>query len=78
MNLWETNVTEKAKLTKTKQNYDSFLSFWANTISSRSLHIVNKQVNIFTTNFDLFIEDSSERLCVPYNDGVGGTNQTDF
>jgi hypothetical protein len=68
----ESDVAEKTKLTKTKQNYDSFLSFWANTISSRSLHIVNKQVNIFTTNFDMFIEDSCEKLGIPYNDGFAG------
>jgi len=68
----ETDNTEKRKLNKTKQNYDSFLNFWANTISSRSLHIVNKQVNIFTTNFDMFMEDSCERLGIPYNDGFVG------
>jgi len=68
----ETNTDEKIKLTKTKQNYDSYLGFWANTISSRSLHIVNKQVNIFTTNFDMFMEDSCERLGIPYNDGFSG------
>lgn len=68
----ETNSTEKTKLNRTKQNYDLFLNFWANTISSRSLHIVNKQVNIFTTNFDMFMEDSCERLGIPYNDGFIG------
>ncbi len=68
----ELSADEKEKLTKTKQNYDSFLGFLANTISSRSLHIVNKQVNIFTTNFDMFMEDSCERLGIPYNDGFVG------
>jgi hypothetical protein len=68
----ESDKKEKAQLAKTKQNYDSFLGFWANTISSRSLHIVNKQVNIFTTNFDMFMEDSCERLNIPYNDGFAG------
>lgn len=68
----ETSSTEKSKLSKTKQNYDSFLSFWAETISKRFLHIVNKQVNIFTTNFDMFMEDSCERLGIPYNDGFAG------
>ncbi len=68
----ETGATEKSKLSQTKKNYDSFLTFWANTISSRSLHIVNKQVNIFTTNFDMFMEDSCERLGIPYNDGFSG------
>ena len=74
----ETEVAEKGKLEKTKQNYDSFLGFWANTISSRSLHIVNKQVNIFTTNFDLFMEDSCERLGIPYNDGFAGQINPSF
>ncbi|MBU0531050.1 MAG: SIR2 family protein [Candidatus Uhrbacteria bacterium] len=66
------NTSEKTKLEKTKQNYDAFLGFWAETLSKRSLHIVNKQVNIFTTNFDMFIEDSCERLSIPYNDGFTG------
>ncbi len=68
----ETNAQEKEKLNKTKANYDSFLGFWADAVSRRSLHIVNKQVNIFTTNFDMFVEDSCERLGVPYNDGFTG------
>ncbi|MHB1697453.1 MAG: SIR2 family protein [bacterium] len=68
----ETDEIVKEKLKKTKLNYDSFIGFWANTISSRSLHIVNKQVNIFTTNFDMFMEDSCERLGIPYNDGFSG------
>lgn len=68
----EVNRCEKNKLSETKQSYDSFLGFWANTIAKRSLHIVNKQVNIFTTNFDMFIEDSCERLSIPYNDGFSG------
>lgn len=68
----ETNTAEKKKLSKTKENYDSFIGFWADIVSKRSLHIVNKQINIFTTNFDMFMEDSCERLGVPYNDGFTG------
>lgn len=74
----ESDTDEKTKLDQTKQNYDSFLGFWANTISSRSLHIVNKQVNIFTTNFDMFMEDSCERLGIPYNDGFAGQIKPTF
>lgn len=74
----ELDVHEKVKLAKTKQNYDSFLGFWANTISSRSLNIVNKQVNIFTTNFDIFMEESCERLDIPYNDGFAGQINATF
>jgi hypothetical protein len=68
----ETNAREKEKLVNAKEKYDSFLGFWADTISKRSLHIVNKQINLFTTNFDMFMEDSCERLGIPYNDGFIG------
>ena len=74
----ETNKVEKDKLNETRENYESFLSFWAQIISERSLHIVNKQVNIFTTNFDMFIEDSCERLDIPYNDGFMGRIRPTF
>jgi hypothetical protein len=69
---------EDVKLKQTKQNYDSFLSFWIKTIASRSLHIVNKEVNVFTTNFDMFMEDSCERLGFPYNDGFSGQINRNF
>ncbi len=65
-------LKQKKELKKTKRNYDSFLGFWASILSKRSLHIVNKQINIFTTNFDMFLEDSCERLNIPYNDGFSG------
>ena len=74
----ETDDEEKNKLNKTKQNYDLFFGFWANVLANRSLHIVNKQVNIFTTNFDMFMEDSSERLGIPYNDGFSGQINPSF
>ncbi|SYZ73754.1 conserved hypothetical protein [Candidatus Zixiibacteriota bacterium] len=69
---FETEPSEKDKLKATKNIYDSFLGLWVEIISNRSLHIVNKQVNIVTTNFDMFIEDSCERLNIPYNDGFAG------
>lgn len=68
----ETNPDEKKELDKTKKNYEEFLSLWANIISSRSLHIINKQINIFTTNFDMFIEEACEKIGIPYNDGFSG------
>jgi hypothetical protein len=68
----ETDDTQKSDLAKTKNIYEKFLRFWAEAISKRSLHIVNKQVNIFTTNFDQFIEDACESLNIPYNDGFTG------
>jgi len=64
----ETKQADLKKLKKTKANYDSFISFWTKALSKRSLSIINKQVNIFTTNFDSFIVDSFERTKTHYND----------
>ena len=75
---YEMSEKECVKLTKSRSFYDDFVSFWANIISKRSLHIVNKQINIFTTNFDVFLEDSCERLSVPYNDGFSGQLNPSF
>lgn len=68
----ETVVAEKERLVTTKANYDYFVGSLALVLSKRRLQIVNKQANIFTTNFDMFLEDSCERLEVPYNDGFSG------
>jgi hypothetical protein len=68
----ENNKEQKADLTATKLCYDSFCKIWTDTLSRRSLHIVNKQINLFSTNFDMFIENSCERLNIPYNDGFSG------
>lgn len=68
----ETDEDEKVRLSTTKQQYDDFVQFWTEALFRRSLSIINKQINLFTTNFDLFIEDSCERLRIPYNDGFSG------
>lgn len=66
------SAEEEEKINETEENYNAFLKFWADTISNRYLHIVNKQVNIFTTNFDMFMEASCEQFNIPYNDGFSG------
>lgn len=73
-----TKISEETKLKKTKDNYDNFLRLWAKIILVRSSNIINKQINIFTTNFDMFIEDSCERLDIAYNDGFRGQIKPTF
>lgn len=68
----ESDDAEKDKLKTARTNYESFVSSLVSMLSRRRLQIVNKQANIFTTNFDMFVEDSCERLGVPYNDGFSG------
>lgn len=74
----EKDSDERAKLDVTRLNYNDFLGFWTEAISKRSLNIINKQVNLFTTNFDMFVEDACEQLGVPYNDGFAGQLKPKF
>lgn len=74
----EKDANGKKRLVDTKKAYGEFLNFWADIVSKRSLHIVNKQINIFTTNFDMFIETSCEKLGIPYNDGFAGQITSTF
>lgn len=74
----EADVAEQPKLETVKKNYDSFVGSLVSILSRRRLQIVNKQANIFTTNFDMFVEDACERLGVPYNDGFSGQIKRTF
>lgn len=74
----EKDKASKQELKRVKQNYDDFIVFWTEAMFNRSLSIVNKQVNVFSTNFDMFFEDACERLEVPYNDGFSGQLRPKF
>ena len=63
---------ELKKLNSARNNYETFLTLLAKILVDRKLNIINKQVNIFTTNFDLFLEDTCEKLNLFYNDGFDG------
>lgn len=52
--------------------YGNFLSNWNYIMSRRSSNLLNKQVNIFTTNIDPFVEEAAERLRIEFNNGFKG------
>lgn len=52
--------------------YDKFLSNWNYIMSRRSSNLLNKQVNIFTTNIDPFVEEAAECLRIEFNNGFKG------
>ena len=63
---------EEADFETTLGNYTDFL-IWVNKILLyRYMAIHNKQINIFTTNIDLFFERAFERTSVESNDGFKG------
>lgn len=53
-------------------NYDTFLRNVNLILVHRKSSLLNKQVNLFTTNIDVFIEKSIERLNLEVNDGFNG------
>ncbi|KGN37278.1 SIR2 family protein [Knoellia subterranea] len=58
--------------------YESFLGTINRLLIERRSSILNKQVNIFTTNVDLAIEIAAETLQVHLNDGFAGRLQPSF
>lgn len=66
------NATEEVEYNATLTNYKNFLK-WLNTILLyRYMPIHSKQVNLFTTNIDLFFEKAFEETTVESNDGFKG------
>jgi hypothetical protein len=53
-------------------NYKILLKTLNSVLLNRKSTILNKQVNLFTTNVDVFLEKSLENTNVEYNDGFSG------
>ncbi|MBE7910219.1 hypothetical protein IPZ49_19950, partial [Enterobacter cloacae complex sp. S2] len=45
----------------TRENYDAFISSLEKILTRRRTGLLPRRINIFTTNYDLFIEDASTR-----------------
>jgi len=54
------------------KNYSAFLHYWNEIIARRGSNLLNKQINIFTTNIDLFVESAAETSRIEFNDGFRG------
>lgn len=57
---------------ETLQNYKDFLIDLNTIVLKRKSTILNKQVNLFTTNIDIFFEKALEETQLEYNDGFYG------
>lgn len=53
-------------------NYKTFLSRWNEIMAKRNVSLLDKQVNIFTTNIDNLVETAAEEVKVEFNDGFKG------
>lgn len=65
-------IVSKCKNIDTFVNYKDFFELLYNLLINRNNPIENKQINIFTTNYDPIIEISLDKLRYNYNDGFAG------
>jgi hypothetical protein len=70
--------TETNRLQNTLAAYFHFLKSINEIIYERRSNTVTKQVNIFTTNIDVFIEKTIEEIGLQYNDGFHGVFKRKF
>ncbi|WP_330948761.1 SIR2 family protein [Virgibacillus sp. MG-45] len=63
---------------QTKVRYEKFLNTVYSLILHRGSNILPKKVNVFTTNYDPFLEIAAESLKMPYNDGGVGVLKRQF
>ena len=68
----EESTRESPLCDKVISNYEYFLKSWNEIIARRKDSLLDKQVNIFTTNIDNFVEISAESQGVEFNDGFKG------
>lgn len=57
---------------QTKKSYDEFFLALSEVLLHRKSTILSKQINLFTTNIDVLMETTLERLLIEYNDGFSG------
>lgn len=63
--------TADTGLINTLKSYENFFSLINQLILRRRNKLLSKQVNIFTTNIDIFLEKAVEKLGLESNDGFG-------
>ncbi len=66
------------ELKKTKKAYHQFINAINTILVKRKSNLVSKQINIFTTNMDLFLDYTIEELGLVYNDGFSGKMNPKF
>lgn len=62
-----------ADFVKTTKAYNEFFHIWNDLINKRSSLLLDKQINLFTTNIDLLVEHTLANTGLELNDGFRGT-----
>lgn len=71
-------LLDKSKNKTVQENYNSFIEIIYDLIYRRDSNLLHKQINIFTTNYDMFLEIAFEKNIVNFNDGFLGRINPSF
>lgn len=66
------------RLIETKKNYNDFIQSINKILLNRGTSLISKQVNLFTTNMDLFLDYTLEQNKIAFNDGFSGRLNPEF
>src|SRR5690554_2615519 len=62
----------------TYESYDKLLNAINTILIRRKTSVINRQVNLFTTNMDLFLDDVLEKNSLNFNDGFSGRMKPEY
>lgn len=65
-------AAKEEDFTKTKTNYFDFIKALNIILLKRKTNLLNRQVNLFTTNMDIFLDKTLDETGVEFNDGFSG------
>lgn len=71
-------VERKIEFRNTMKNYCQLISSINTILTRRKTNIISKQINLFTTNMDLFLDYTLEKLNLEFNDGFYGRQNPIF
>ena len=71
-------VERKEEFRNTLKNYCQLISALNTILTRRKTNIISKQINLFTTNMDLFLDYTLEKLNIEFNDGFYGRQNPIF
>lgn len=67
------NIYDQGKYNVAKNNYKDFIYVWNSIMHNRCGNLRSKQVNVFSTNIDMFFERAADSCGVEFVDGFQGS-----
>lgn len=67
------NIYDQSKYNVVKNNYKDFIYVWNSIMHNRCGNLRSKQVNVFSTNIDMFFERAADSCGVEFVDGFQGS-----